>query len=284
EQPVAPLPAGAAGDDPAARLAERHARYIRALLDRGWLRWDTVEPNHVRLGLWAAVASVWRQAWPLRDVYLRVSDARSRRLLARRGLDVRKLTGSAMTVAVGRQSVPAGPVDGVRAGHAHARILAGQIDPAALLETVVAELENESAGGAVIAEVRYSFRSYRDEIRRRIRRHCGFDLVLDPKAGALSATAAERDFDRASDDAEWRALTARAPFEPLIFDPWMRDLDQVLPAARTALAGSRDQPLKWDSASLYLDNRRLCWQIVAWADDDTPLFVVLDARSGAVLN
>ena len=86
------------------------------------------------------------------------------------------------------------------------------------------------------------------------------------------------------DSSEWQELTATAPLAPLRFDPWLRDLDSVLPTAQTALArGANGKKLAPDSASLYLEGGRPFWQIVAWADDDTPLFVILDARSGIIV-
>jgi len=76
-------------------------------------------------------------------------------------------------------------------------------------------------------------------------------------------------------------VAARAP---LRLDPWLRDLDRILPAAQTALtarAGAKRAAL--DSASLYVDDGMPRWQVVAWTENDTPLYVVLDARSGAIL-
>ncbi|HRE53310.1 MAG TPA: hypothetical protein PLP22_00805 [Candidatus Competibacter sp.] len=274
-----------AGRDPAAVLADRHARQVRLLVERGWLRWDS-EPHSVRLRPLAALASVWRQAWPLRGVYLRAAGQRSRRLLLQHGLEVKALTGSASTITVCRQPLPnPAALDGVRASYEHVQRLARQTDPGAILETVTVALKDNGPDNAILfKEFRYSFRSHEDCAERQIRRLCSFDIVLDPAAESLSVTAAEREFDQAANADEWTTLAARAPLEPLAFDPWMRDLDTVLPAARATFARAASNQATLDSASLYLENRRLCWQVVAWTDDDQPLFVVLDARSGAVLN
>lgn len=276
-------PDGSAAHGPAALLADRHARQIQALIGQGWLRCDAGSDS-VRLRPQAALVSVWRQAWPLRGAYLRAADARSRRLLDRHGLQVKRFTGSATTVTIHREALPTPvPIDGVRAGYEHIQRLARQTDPRAVLENVVVELGNEGPESAVLLkEFRYSFRSHQDQSQRRIRRFCSFDILLDPAAGKLSVTAAEREFDRALDGGEWKALSERAPFERLAFDPEMRDLDNVLPAAQAAFRATTKK-LRLDSASLYLEDRKPCWQVVAWTDDDTPLFVVLDARSGAVL-
>ena len=100
-------------------------------------------------------------------------------------------------------------------------------------------------------------------------------------------TAMEREFEQAADEAEWAELVAVPPCVPLRLDPWLRDLDRVLPAAHAALivrATAIGKTIALDSASLYLDEERPRWQVVAWMEDDTPLHVVLDARSGAVLD
>lgn len=281
-QAVAPKTEGASRD-PANLLADRYDREIRALIGQGWLRLDP-RGDSARLRPWAALASVWRQAWPLRSLYVWAADRRSRQLLAKNGLDVAKFAGGAPSIEVYRQPLPAvTPVDGARAGYGYVRPLAQQTDARAVLESVVVEFDG-SAVTPFPREFRYSFKSHADHAQRRIRRFCSFDILLDPMAGTLAVTASERECERAADEIEWRELTATAPRAPLRFDPWLRDLDRVLPAAQTALArGTNGKELAPDSASLYLEDGRPVWQIVAWADDDTPLFVILDARSGIVV-
>ena len=70
---------------------------------------------------------------------------------------------------------------------------------------------------------------------------------------------------------------------PLRLGPWLDDLDTILPTALQALnadaAGSKP-----DSASLYIDeDGNVCWQVVAWTANDKPLHVVLNARTGLII-
>ncbi|MBK7983029.1 MAG: hypothetical protein IPK09_05275 [Candidatus Competibacteraceae bacterium] len=281
-QAAAPKTEGASRD-PANLLTERCNREIQALIKQGWLRLDP-RGDSARLRPWAALTSAWRQAWPLQSLYLWAADRRSRQLLAKNGLDVAKFAGGAPSIEVFRQPLTAvTTIDGARAGYEYVWPLAQQTDGRAVLESVVVEFD-VSAISPFPREFRYSFKSHADHAQRRIRRYCSFDILLDPMAGTLAATATEREFEQAADDSEWQELTATAPLAPLRFDPWLRDLDSVLPTAQTALArGANGKKLAPDSASLYLEGGRPFWQIVAWADDDTPLFVILDARSGIIV-
>ena len=273
-----------AARDPAGLLADSYTREIQALVAQGWLRLDTDERG-VRLRPWAALVGVWRQAWPLGSLYLRAADRRSRRLLAEHGLDAGEFAGGAMTIQVSRQPIETSTtINTVLAGYGHAQPLARQTDSHAVLEAVVVELDRDATKTSIPREFRYSFRGYDDQPSRRIRRFRSFDILLDPVAGTLAVTAMEREFERATDDAEWAELIATPPCAPLRLDPWLRDLDSVLPVAQTVLAARAvAKEAMLDSASLYLEGDRPCWQLVAWTDDDTPLHVVLDARSGAVL-
>lgn len=270
--------------DPAGLLAESYGREIQALIEQGWLRTDK-DGGTVRLRPWGALVGVWRQAWPLASLYLRAAARRSRRLLADHGLDADSFAGSAIVIQVARQSLPAAvPVDAILAGYEQVRPLAQQTDPQAVLEAVVVELDSDMAGAPVPQEFRYSFRGCDDQPQRRIRRIRGFDILLDPMAGTLAVTAMEREFEQATDEAEWAELTATSPLLPLLPGPWLRDLDTVLPVAQIALsARAGDKRTVLDSASLYLDDGVPRWQVVAWTDDDTPLHVALDACSGTVL-
>lgn len=273
-----------AAGDPAGLLADSYAREIQGLVEQGWLRLDA-DKREVRLRPWAALVGVWRQAWPLASLYLRAADRRSRRLLTEHGLDVEEYAGGAMTIQVARHPLGSPAViDGVLAGYEHVRHLARQTDPRAALEAVVVELDRDATNTPIPREFRYSFRGYDDQPSRRIRRSRSFDILLDPVAGTLAVTAMEREFERTPDEAEWEDLAATAPFALLRLDPWLRDLDSVLPVAQAELAaraGAKEAVL--DSASLYLDGGRPCWQLVAWTSDDAPLHVALDARSGAIL-
>jgi hypothetical protein len=274
-----------AARDPAGLLADSYTREIQALVEQGWLRLDT-DDRRVRLRPWAALVGVWRQAWPLGSLYLRAADRRSRRLLAEHGLDAGEFTGGAMTIQVSRQPMKTPTViDTVLSGYEHVQPLAWQTDPRAMLEAVVVELDRDTTKTPIPREFRYSFRGHDDQPSRRIRRFRSFDILLDPVTGTLAVTAMEREFEQAINDTEWAELIATPPYAPLRLDPWLRDLDRVLPVAQVALAAravAKDAVL--DSASLYLDDERPCWQLVAWTDDETPLHVTLDARSGAILN
>ena len=273
--------------DPATLLADHYSREIRALVEQGWLRLDD-DGSEARLRPWAALVSVWRQAWPLASGHLRAADRRSRRLLAEHGLDVEQFIGGAMTIQVSRQPLETtASIDTVLAGYEHVGPVARQTDPRAVLEAVVVELGRDATETVILQEFRYSFRGWDNQPERRIRRLRGFDILLDPTAGALAVTAMEREFEQAADEAEWAELVAVPPCVSLRLDPWLRDLDRVLPAAHAALivrATTTGKTIALDSASLYLDEERPRWQVVAWMEDDTPLHVVLDARSGAVLD
>jgi len=279
-------PAARAARDPAGCLADHCTREIRALIDAGWLRPSAGSDDRIRLRLRGALIGVWRQAWPLGSLYLRAADRRSRRLLAEHGQDVDQFAGGAMTVRVSTEELAAtAPIDTVIAGYQHALPLARQIDSGAALEAVVVELEHDASKAPVPREFRYSFRAFDDWPERRIRRYRSFDILLDPAAGTLAATAMERDFEQATDEADWTRLLAAPPGARLRIGPWTRDLDRVVPAALSALAERAEaKGAALDSASLYLDDGRPCWQMVAWTSDDTPHHVVLDARTGAVLN
>ena len=96
----------------------------------------------------------------------------------------------------------------------------------------------------------------------------------------------EREFEQAEDEIEWAELTTDSPLTPLQLGPWLHDLDSILPTALHLLdqrAGAGCYAP--DSASLYPDeDGALRWQIVAWVETDQPLQVMLDARSGIVLD
>lgn len=283
-QPVSLDKVERAARDPAGLLADGHSREIRALVEEGWLRMDD-GGEAVRLRPRGALAGVWRQAWPLASLHLRAADRRSRRLLAEHGLDAEAFAGGATSIRVASQPLPAAtPIGTVLDGFEQVRTLARQTDPRAVLEAVLVELDRGPADAPVPREFRYSFRGCDEQPQRRIRRWRSFDVLLDPVVGALAVTAMDREFEQAADETEWAELTATLPPAPLRLDPWLRDLDRVLPVAQTALAaraGAKRATL--DSASLYVDDGAPRWQVVAWTERDTPLHVVLDARSGAIL-
>ena len=285
-QPVSLAKVEQAIHDPAGLLADSYAREIQALIARGWLRPDPAKGT-ARLSLWGAIAGVWRQAWPLASLHLRAADRRARRLLAEHGLDAEAFAGAAPDIVVAHQPLPAlAKFDTVRAGYEQVRPLAQRTDPRAVLEAVVVELDRDDAGTVLILEFCYTFRSCADQHQRRIRRLHGFDIVLDPETGELAVTAMEREFEQADDDAEWAELTASSPLVPLTLGPWLRDLDQILPTALAVLdAQAGTGGAMPDTASLYSnEDGAPYWQVVAWNDeDDPPLHVMLDARSGAVI-
>lgn len=271
--------------DSGSPLLASFTREINALIEAGWLR-PSPDRSQVKLRPWAALIGVWRQAWPLQSLYLRAADRRSRHLLAQHGLEVEQFMGGATTILVSQQ-VPATSrtIAGVVSGYQHIQSLINQQAPNARLETVAVELEHDPATEALIArEFRYSFRSHQDHAQRRIRRFHSFDILLDPTTGASAVTAAEREYEQATDDEEWEELTASLPCEPLRLNSWLHDLDRVLPVAQAALAQrtSVTSPML-DSALLYLDEGALRWQVVAWTDQNKPFVVTLDARSGVVL-
>ena len=272
-----------AAHDPIGLLADGYAREIQALIAQGWLRPDA-DGRSLRLSPWGALIGIWRQAWPLASLHLRAADRRARRLLAEHDLDVEAFTGGAPQILVAHQPLPPGiVVDTVRAGYEQVRPLARQTDPQAVLEAVVVNLDLDDADVPRPREFRYTFRACEDYRSRRIRRIRGFDIVLDREAARLAVTAMDREFEQAVDDAEWEELTEDNPLAPLRLGPWLRDLDQILPAAWSSLAAHPDGQKPWpDSASLYPDEDGAAyWQIVAWGESDQPLYVTLDGRSGA---
>ncbi len=272
--------------NPTGLLADSYAREIQALIARGWLRSDPAA-GVARLNPWGALVGVWRQAWPLASLYLRAADRHARRLLAEHGIDGEAFVGGAPGIVVARSPLPALAKFGtVRAGYEQVRPLAQRTDPRAVLEAVVVELDRDDDGTVLILEFCYAFRGCADQSQRRIRRLHGFDIVLDPETGELAVTAMEREFEQADDDAEWAELTARSPLVPLTLGSWLCDLDQVLPVALAALdAQAGAGGAMPDTASLYgNEDGAPYWQVVAWnGEDDPPLHVMVDARSGAVL-
>ncbi len=286
-QPVSLAKVEQAALDPAGLLTDSYAREIQALIARGWLRPDATAGT-ARLGLWGALTGVWRQAWPLASLHLRAADRRARRLLAEHGIHAEAFAGGAPDIVVAHQTLPAlATFDTVRAGYEQVRPLAQRTDPRAVLEAVVVELDRDDDGTVLILEFCYTFRGCADQNQRRIRRLHGFDIVLDPEAGTLEVTAAEREFEQAVDETEWAELTASSPLVPLTLGPWLWDLDQVLPAALAVLdARAGTERAMLDSASLYgNEDGAPFWQVVAWRDeDDPPLHMMLDARSGAILD
>lgn len=272
--------------DPAGLLIDSYAREIQALIAQGWLL-PQPGADTARLSLWGAIVGVWRQAWPLSSLHLRAADRYARRLLAEHDLNVEVFTGAAPGILVARQSLPGqAHIGTVRAGYEHVRPLAQRTDPQATLEAVVVELDQDAAGTVLTMEFRYTFLGYADQSQRRIRRVHGFDILLDPKAATLAVTAMERHFEQAGDETEWAELTADSPLAPLRLGPWLHDLDRVLPTALAVLdqhAGVGRHAL--ESASLYPDEDGAPrWQVVAWTETDQPLHVILDARSGVVLD
>ena len=285
-QPVSLAKVEQAVRDPAGLLADSYARESQALIASGWLRPDPAKGT-ARLSPWGAITGVWRQAWPLASLYLRAADRRARRLLTEHGIDAEAFVGSAPGIVVAHQPLPAQTaISTVRAGYEQVLPLARRTDPQAVLEAVVVELDRDDDGTVLILEFCYAFRGCADQSQRRIRRLHGFDIVLDPEADELAVTAMEREFEQADDDAEWAELTASSPLVPLTLGPWLRDLDQILPVALAALdAQAGTEGAMPDTASLYgNEDGAPYWQVVAWNDeDDPPLHVMLDARSGAIL-
>ncbi len=272
-----------AAHDPIGLLADSYAREIQDLIAQGWLR-PAADACSLRLSPWGTLVGIWRQAWPLASLHLRAADRRARQLLAEHDLDVEAFTGGAPHVRVAHQPLPPGTVvDTIRAGYEQIRPLARQTDPQAVLEAVVVNLDLDDEGAPRPREFRYTFRACEDVCSRRIRRIRGFDIVLDRDDARLAVTAMDREFEQAVDDAEWDELTEDTLLAPLRLGPWLRDLDQILPAAWASLAAHAGGQHPWpDSASLYPDEDGAAyWQIVAWGENDRPLHVTLDARSGA---
>lgn len=285
-KPISLAKVAQAARDPAGLLADSHAREIQALIALGWLRSDPATGT-TRLNPWGALMGVWHQAWPLASLHLRAADRRARRLLAQHGIDAETFTGGAPGIVVTREplSEPARFAT-VRAGYEPVLPLARRTDPRAVLEAVVVELDRDATGAVVFLEFRYAFRGCADHDQRRIRRLHGFDIVIDPKTATLAVTAMEREFEQADDEAEWAEWTASPPLVPLTLGPWLYDLDHVLPVALATLdpqAGTGRATL--DSAALYgNEDGAPYWQVVAWnGEDDPPLHVRVDARTGAIL-
>lgn len=269
--------------DPGDLLADGYAREIQALIAQGWLRPDA-DGRSLRLTPRGALLGIWRQAWPLASLHLRAADRRARRLLAEHDLHVEAFTGGAPNIQVAHQPLPPDAVvNTVRAGYEQVRPLARQTDPHAVLEAVVVNLDLDEGEAPRPREFRYTFRACEDYRSRRMRRIRSFDVVLDRDAARLMVTAMDREFEQAVDDADWEELTEDTPLAPLRLGPWLRDLDQILPAAWASLAAHPDGQKPWpDSASLYPDEDGAAyWQIVAWGENDRPLYVTLDGRSGA---
>lgn len=269
--------------DPARLLADSYAREIQALLAQGWLRPDG---DQIRLSGRGAVRGIWEQAWPLAGLHVRAADRRSRRLLAEHGIMVAAFTGAAVAIVVDRRPLPEplAPMTTVCAGYEYARCVAKQTDPKAELEAVTVELEREAAGTVIPVEFCYSFRGCSDQPQRRIRRLRSFDILLDLKAGLLAVTAMDREFEQAADEAEWAELIAATSMQrPLRLGPWLEDLDTILPTAFLAL-NVDDGGNEPDSASLYIDeDGNVNWQVVAWTPNDQPLHVVINARTGLII-
>ncbi len=285
-QPIRSAKIEQAARDPANLLIDSHAREIQALIARGWLRPDPATDT-ARLSLWGALVGVWRQAWSLAGLHLRAADRRARRLLAEHGIDATAFVGGAPGIVVARQPLPVPvAINTARAGYERILPLAQRTDPRAVLEAVVVELDQDHAGALLTPEFRYTFRGCADHHQRRIRRLRSFDIVLDLEAAEMAVTAMEREFEQVADETEWAVLVTNSPLIPLTLGPPLHDLDQVLPVALATLAAQTETGrVLLDSASLYSDEGGIpCWQVVAWnGEDDPPLHVRVDARSGVIL-
>jgi hypothetical protein len=272
--------------DPAGRLVDAYVREMEALIQQGWVQ-PVAGQNQVRARFRGALLAVWRQAWPLASLHLRAADRRSRQLLAEYGINADEFIGGAISIVVDRQPMPpeAGAIATVCAGYDHAQSLALRADPGAVLESVVVELDHDASGNVSLGEFRYSFRSCKHQSTRRIRRLSGFDVLIDRCARLLAVTAMEREAEQAEDDSEWQSMLLDSPLQPpLRPGPWLRDLDTILPIAQEALqARANARPIDMDSASLYPDEEGILrWQVVAWLADETPLHVMINARTGAI--
>ncbi len=276
-----------AGRDPAAWLADGYARELQALIAQGRLRTASAPADMARWTLNGAVVSVWRQAWPLANLYLRAADRRACRLLAEHGIAAEAFAGAAPDIRIAcRPLFTQTRIGTVYAGYDHVEPQARCTDPRSALETVTVELDRDADGNVLILEFRYAFRSYADRCERRIRRLNGFEICLDPEAGTLATTAMEREFEQACDEAEWAELSADSPLAPLRLELQLCDLDQVLPVALAVFDArvgvGHAIP---DSASLYNDEDGVPrWQVVAWTEADQPLHVIINARTGVVLS
>jgi hypothetical protein len=190
---------------------------------------------------------------------------------------------------VDRQPIPAeaNSIVTVGAGYDIIRSLAQHTDPGAVLESVTVELDCDAAGVVVPCEFSYSFRNVLYHDTRRIRRLRGFDIMLDPDAGLMTVTAMEGEAEQAADESEWQSMRTDSPLQPpLRLGPWLCDLDTVMPTALEILnARANARFIEPDSASLYTDeNGTLCWQVVAWVEDETLLHVMINARTGLIIN
>lgn len=280
-QAVDPKPAAQALDDPANQLIDYYNREIQALITSGWLKKDRNAHDVVRLRPWAALLSVWRQSWPLRSLYLRAADRHAHRLLAHHGIDASAFMANATAIQVERLPLPKDiTITTARAGYALVQPLAQRTAPHAVLEAVVAELDGGIEDTTKIRELRYSFRGCEDQAQRRLRRLYSFDILIDLAAHRLALTAMERECEQATDSTEWDNLVATPSLTPLALETGLHDLDHVLPTAKAALA-TQAAAFTLDSASLYLNaHGAACWQVVAWDQQDQPLHVMVDARSG----
>ncbi|MCB1768283.1 MAG: hypothetical protein KDJ31_01070 [Candidatus Competibacteraceae bacterium] len=272
--------------DPASRLLDAYAREMTVLIQQGWMRQVTGQ-SRVCASFRGALRGVWRQAWPLASLHLRAADRRSRQLLAEHGINADAFTGGAISIVVDRQPMPpeAGIIATVSAGHDYAQSLALRTDPGAVLESVVVELDHDADGNVFPREFRYSFRSCKHQSARRIRRLSGFDVLIDPSARLLAVTAMEREAEQADDDSAWQSMLLDSPLQPpLRPGPWLRDLDTILPVALEAFQTRADtRRIDVDSASLYANEEGILrWQVVAWLSDETPVHVMLNARTGAI--
>lgn len=281
-QPANRISLAAAAPTSADLLANGYQREIRALIEDGYLRPDP-QRDIAHLSVRGALIGVWRQAWPLASLFLRAADRRARHLLDHYGLDAAAFAGSAGSIIVARQSLPE-PITTVRAGYECVQPLAQQTEPRAVLEAVVAELDGAAPDNTSIAKFRYAFRSCDEHPERRIRRLHSFEVIINLVDSTLEVTATDRETEQSADAEEWGELTAESPLTPLALGAWLHDLDTILPTARQNF-DQRANAIRYtlDSASLYINDGALRWQVVAWREDDTPLYVELDARSGLIL-
>lgn len=281
-QPANRIPLAVAAPDSADLLTNSYQREVRALIEDGYLR-SNPQPDTARLSVRGALIGVWRQAWPLASLFLRAADRRARRLLTHYGLDAAAFAGSAGSIIVARQPLPE-PITTVRAGYACVQALAQQTESRAVLEAVVVELDGAVPDNTSIAEFRYAFRSCDEQPERRIRRLHSFEVIINLADSTLDLTATDRETEQSADAEEWDELTAESPLTPLALGAWLHDLDTILPTA-WQIFDQRAGAIRYtlDSASLYVNDGALRWQVVAWREDDTPLYVELDARSGLIL-
>ena len=271
----------------ASLLIDNYVREMQALIQQGWVQ-EMTGQGMVRARFWGAVAGIWRQAWPLASLYLRAADRHSRQLLAEHGIDTAEFTGGAISIVVDRQPMPieADAITTVSAGHEYAQPLALRTDPGAVLESITVELDRDTDGAVAPCEFRYSFRSCKHQPERRIRRLCSFDILLDPDTRSLAVTAMERESEQATDESEWESMLENSSLQPpLRLGPWLHDLDTIIPIALKALnARASTHHIEADSASLHIDeDGTLRWEVVAWMEDEMPLHVIINARTGLVI-